>query len=128
MANIPAAYVLSVRNGSVTTQEDLYEIGLNEFDHKVKLGDVLEVPQKEDLYLKKVCPPGIPGYDIYVVVRKNGKLTWILTRRVICHDGKETALYDLAEQLHYPGNTEDLLTFLGDLGCPVTIIKDGITW
>ncbi len=128
MANIPAAYALSVRNGSITTQEDLYEIGLNQFDYKVKLGDVLEVPHKEDLYLKKVCPPGIPGYDIYAAVLKNEKLTWILTRRVIRNDRKEIALYDLAEQFHYPGDTGDLLTFLGDLECPITVTKDGLTW
>ena len=128
MVNISAIYALSVCDKSVTTQEDLCKIGLNRFDYKVKLGDVLEVPHKEDLHLKQVCHPDIPGYGIYAAVLKNNELTWILARRVIWYNGKETALYDLAEQFRYPGNTADLLIFLGDLECPVTITNDGITW
>lgn len=128
MASICAAYAMSVCNGSVTTQEDLNEIGLNQFDHKVKPGDVLVVPSSEKQCFVKVCPPGIPGYDVYTIVCRNGGFSWILVRRVLHKDGESIILYDLAEKLHYPGDTRKLLSFLGDLERPVTITKTGISW
>lgn len=129
MANIPAAYALSVHNGSVVTREDLYEIGLKQTDYKVKPGDVLEVPCAEDLCFKKMCIPGIPGYDIYTVVRKNGHICLILVYRCrINKNGTKIALYDLATRFRYSGNVYDCLTFLGDLGCPVIVTEDGVIW
>ena len=129
MADLYAAYMSSVCNNRVTIQEDLDKIGSDRFDYKVKPGDVLEFLPYEDTPLKKLFPPGIPGYDIYAAVYKNNEHTWILLRRCcINRNGENIVLYDLADKFHYPGHTGELLMFLCDLSCPVTVTKDGITW
>lgn len=91
-------------------------------DYRAHIGDVILFPSVETSRLVKRKHPY--GYDYLYQVIRNGKPDWLLVYQI----KHERNTYDLSYRFRAPMSIADLLTFLGDLECPITVNERSITW
>lgn len=106
--------------------------------YKAETNDVISFPNYEDVVIKRTESPVIDEggsmerqyLSYFASVIRNNRPDWLLIKRICVYKHlPKTCAYSLTSRFNYcSDNVTEMLTFLGDLKRPITVLNNGITW
>lgn len=121
----------------VTTIRDIEDL-CRPKTYKAETDDVISFPSYEDVVIKRTESPVIDEgssmerqyLSYFASVVRNNRPDWLLIKRICVYKYMpKTCAYSLTSRFNYCSDSvTELLTFLGDLKQPITVLDNGITW